>query len=117
MNTPVASQKSLVIVGGTGMAGDYTVRYALDHPAVGHVMAIGRRKVGISHSKLTEILLASVVEHKKAFFREAAARYDLAKLGSLRVCPPDSHVAQMRSDSGHKRDVLRGGSAVRSRDG
>jgi len=32
-------------------------------------------------------LLASVVEHKKIFFREAAARYDLAKPGSLRVIP------------------------------
>jgi hypothetical protein len=28
-------------------------------------------------------LLASVVEHKKVFFREAAARYDLAKPGNL----------------------------------
>jgi hypothetical protein len=43
-------------------------------------------------------LLASVVEHKRVFFREAAARYDLAQPGSLRVCPPDSHVAQIRSD-------------------
>jgi len=56
MNTPVVGQKRLVIVGATGMVGGYAVRYALDHPAVGHVTAIGRRKLGISHSKLTEIL-------------------------------------------------------------
>jgi uncharacterized protein YbjT (DUF2867 family) len=56
MNIPVASQKSLVIVGGTGIVGSYAVRYALDHPAVGRVTAIGRRKLGISHSKLTEVL-------------------------------------------------------------
>ena len=56
MNIPVASQKSLVMVGGTGMVGGYAVRYALDHPAVGRVTAIGRRKLGISHSKLTEVL-------------------------------------------------------------
>jgi len=31
-------------------------------------------------------------------YQEAAARYDLAKPGSLRVCPPESHVAQIRSD-------------------
>jgi len=43
-------------------------------------------------------LLASVVEHKKVFFREAAARYDLAKPGSLRVCPADSHVQHIRND-------------------
>jgi len=56
MNIPVASQKSLVMVGGTGMVGGYAVRYALNHPAVGRVTAIGRRKLGISHSKLTEVL-------------------------------------------------------------
>jgi hypothetical protein len=43
-------------------------------------------------------LLASVVEHKKVFSREGAARYDLAKPGSLRVCLPDARLAQARSD-------------------
>jgi len=51
-------------------------------------------------------LLASVVEHKKIFFREAAARYDLAKPGSLRVCPPDVHVAQIRSDYRDMREMF-----------
>jgi hypothetical protein len=51
-------------------------------------------------------LLASVVEHKKVFFREAAARYDLAKPGSLRVCPPDVHVAQIRSDYRDMREMF-----------
>jgi hypothetical protein len=43
-------------------------------------------------------LLAKVVEHKMVFFREAAARYDLAKRGSLRISPPDSKIQQVRSD-------------------
>src|ERR1700730_12532641 len=43
-------------------------------------------------------LLASVVEHKRVFFREAAARYDLAKPGTLRVSPSDAQVARIRSD-------------------
>jgi hypothetical protein len=51
-------------------------------------------------------LLGSVVEHKKIFFREAAARYDLAKPGSLRVCPPDVHVAQIRSDYRDMREMF-----------
>jgi hypothetical protein len=38
------------------MVGGYALRYALDHPAVGRVTAIGRRKIGISHPKLDEIL-------------------------------------------------------------
>jgi uncharacterized protein YbjT (DUF2867 family) len=50
--------KRLVIVGATGMVGGYALRYVLEHPAVERVTAIGRRKVGITHPKLREILHA-----------------------------------------------------------
>ena len=50
------NQKGLVIVGATGMVGTYALRYALDHPAVGVVTAIGRRPTGLTHPKLTEVL-------------------------------------------------------------
>jgi uncharacterized protein YbjT (DUF2867 family) len=53
---PMTGQKRLAIVGATGMVGGYALSYALDHPAVGRVTAIGRRKVGISHAKLEEVL-------------------------------------------------------------
>jgi uncharacterized protein YbjT (DUF2867 family) len=56
MNPPAAGQKRLVIVGATGMVGGYALRYALDHVAVGRVTAIGRKKLGISHPKLDEVL-------------------------------------------------------------
>src|SRR5690242_15972354 len=56
MNPASVGQKRLIIVGATGMVGGYALRYALDHPAVGHVTAIGRRKLGISHPKLNEVL-------------------------------------------------------------
>jgi len=48
--------KRLVIVGATGMVGGGALRYALDQPEVKHVTSIGRRKLGISHFKLTEVL-------------------------------------------------------------
>jgi uncharacterized protein YbjT (DUF2867 family) len=48
--------KRLVIVGATGMVGGYALRYALEDPAVGAVTAVGRRKLGISHPKLNEVL-------------------------------------------------------------
>jgi len=51
-------------------------------------------------------LLASVVEHQKIFFREAAARYDLAKPGSLRVCPPDDKLVRTRSDYRDMREMF-----------
>jgi len=56
MNVPTAGQKRLAIVGATGMVGGYALRDALEHPAVGRATSIGRRKLGISHPKLTEVL-------------------------------------------------------------
>src|SRR5580704_4341051 len=50
MNVRAIVQKRLVMVGG------YALRYALDLPAVGRVTSIGRRKLGISHPKLHEIV-------------------------------------------------------------
>ena len=55
-NLATAAPKRLVIVGASGMVGGYALRYALDHPAVGTVTAIGRKKLGISHAKLEEVL-------------------------------------------------------------
>ena len=56
MNVPSVEQKRIVIVGATGMVGGYALRYALEHPAIGSVTAIGRRKLGISHPKLQEVV-------------------------------------------------------------
>jgi uncharacterized protein YbjT (DUF2867 family) len=56
MSVPTVGQKRLVIVGATGMVGGYALRYALDNSAVRSVTSIGRKKLGISHSKLKEIL-------------------------------------------------------------
>ena len=53
--TPM-SQKRLVLVGATGMVGGYALRYALEDAGVGSVTAIVRRKLGISHPKLQEVL-------------------------------------------------------------
>ena len=49
---PTEAQKRLVIVGATGMVGGYALRYALAHPAVQLGTTIGRRKIGVLHSKL-----------------------------------------------------------------
>src|SRR5579859_7440656 len=51
-----AGQRRLVIVGATGMVGGYALLYALDHPGVCRVTAIGRRSPGVSHPKLKEVL-------------------------------------------------------------
>jgi hypothetical protein len=38
------------------MVGGYALRYAFDHPAIGSVTAVGRKRLGISHPKLQEVL-------------------------------------------------------------
>jgi uncharacterized protein YbjT (DUF2867 family) len=56
MSVSAVGQKRLVIVGATGMVGGYALRYALDNSDVKNVTSIGRKKLGISHPKLKEIL-------------------------------------------------------------
>jgi len=48
--------KRIVVVGASGMVGGYALRYALADPAVGRVTSIGRKTLGISHAKLTEVV-------------------------------------------------------------
>jgi uncharacterized protein YbjT (DUF2867 family) len=55
-NISTADKKRLVIVGASGMVGGCALRYALDSPAVASVTAIVRKKLGISHAKLKEVL-------------------------------------------------------------
>jgi uncharacterized protein YbjT (DUF2867 family) len=75
MTRPTLAQQSLVIVGATGMVGGYALRYALDNSEVKSVTTIGRKKLGISHPKLKEVLhqdfadcspLASVLSNQDA---------------------------------------------------
>ena len=75
MSVPTADRRHLVLAGATGMVGGYALRYALEHPAVERVTAIGRRTLGISHAKLNEILhlnfgdcsaLAELLSHQNA---------------------------------------------------
>jgi len=56
MSAPTEGQTRLVIVGATGMVGGYALRYALEDPSVAVVTVIGRRKLGLSHPKLQEVV-------------------------------------------------------------
>jgi putative NADH-flavin reductase len=93
MNPAPMGQKRLVIVGATGMVGGYALRYALDHPAVGQVTAIGRRKLGISHPKLNEVLhrdFADCSTLSQALSAQDAAVFALALIPGryrTRSCP------------------------------
>ena len=49
-------------MGASGMVGGYALRYPIDHQAVGSVTAIGRKKLGVKHAKLREMLHADFVD-------------------------------------------------------
>jgi hypothetical protein len=52
-------------------------------------------------------LRASMVERKNdSLSRSCGARYDLATPGSHRVCPPNSHLAQIRIDYRDRREMF-----------
>ena len=76
MNVPTADQKSLVIVGATGMVGGYALRYALEHPYVKSATAIARRKLDLSHPKLNQVLHQNFADCSA--LREAVSGQDAA---------------------------------------
>ena len=56
MSGPGKTKKRVVVVGATGMVGGYVLRFALEDPGVERVTAVGRRKLGLSHPRLSEVL-------------------------------------------------------------
>ena len=98
MNAPAAGQKRLVIVGATGMVGGYALRYALNHPAVGRVTAIGRRKLGTSHPKLDEVLHRDFADCSA--LAEALSGQDAAIfcLGTYTGAVPDAELRKITVD-------------------
>jgi uncharacterized protein YbjT (DUF2867 family) len=98
MNVPAIIQKRVVIVGGSGMVGGYALRYALDDPAIGGVTAIGRKRLGISHAKLHEVLHADFAD----CFALAAALSDqdasVFCLGAYTGAVPDAEFRKITVD-------------------
>ena len=99
MNVPTAGQTRVAIVGATGMVGGYALRHALEHPAVGHATAIGRRKVGISHQKLKEFLHRDFADCSA--LAEPLSRQDAAVfcLGAYTGSVPDAELRKITVDS------------------
>jgi uncharacterized protein YbjT (DUF2867 family) len=90
--------KRLVIVGASGMVGDYALRYALEHPNVERVTSVGRRNLGISHAKLTEVLhpnFADCLALAKTLSGQDAAIFCL---GTYTGAVPDAELRRITLD-------------------
>ena len=98
MNGPVADPKRLVLVGASGMVGGYALRCALEHPAVGSVMSIGRRKLGISHPKLKEVLHPNFADCSELAGPLADQDAALFCLGTYTGAVPDAELRAITLD-------------------
>jgi len=97
MNIPAVGQK-IVIVGASGMVGGYALRYALDQPAIERVTAIGRKRLGMSHPKLTEVLHQDFADCSA--LKDALSGQDAAVfcLGAYTGAVPDAELRKITVD-------------------
>jgi len=94
----VTATKRVVLVGASGMVGGYALRYLLEDPAVDRVTSIGRRNLGVSHPKLTEILHADFADCSP--LAEALTEHDGAVycLGAYSGAVPDEQLRWITVD-------------------
>ena len=52
----------VILFGATGMVGAGVLREALSDPAVEAVLSVGRRSCGVTHPKLSELLLSDLFD-------------------------------------------------------
>jgi uncharacterized protein YbjT (DUF2867 family) len=98
MNVPTAGQARLVIVGATGMVGGYAIRHTLEHPAVGTVTAVGRRKLGIAHPKLKEVLHEDFADCSALAEDLAGQSAAIFCLGTYTASVPDAELRTVTVD-------------------
>jgi uncharacterized protein YbjT (DUF2867 family) len=97
MNITAADQ-NIVIVGANGMVGGYALRYALDQPSIERVTAIGRKRLGMSHPKLTEVLHQDFADCSA--LKESLSGQDAAVfcLGAYSGAVPDAELRTITVD-------------------
>jgi len=59
-------QKKVAIIGASGMIGKVVLRHCLDSAEVGEVLSLVRRKSGIEHRKLKEVLLKDFLDYNQS---------------------------------------------------
>lgn len=64
----------VIITGATGMVGEGVLRLCLDSKEVSQVLSISRKTSGITHSKMTELLVSDFM--KLADYKEDISGYD-----------------------------------------
>jgi uncharacterized protein YbjT (DUF2867 family) len=90
--------KRVVIIGASGMVGGYALQCLLEDPAVGGVTSIGRRHLGVSHSKLNEILHADFADCSALAVALEGQDAAIFCLGTYTGAVPDAELRQVTVD-------------------
>ena len=90
--------KNVIITGATGMIGAAVLDRCLDHPEVGAVTVMGRRRTGTSHPKLREFEVADFAASGP--WHDALAEQDVAFfcLGAYTGSVPDKEFRRITVD-------------------
>ena len=88
----------LALIGASGMVGGYALRHALQHPAIERATSIGRRKLGISHPRLSEVIHPDFADCSA--LAESLAGHDAAVfcLGTYTGVVPDAELRKITVD-------------------
>lgn len=80
------------------MVGSYALRYALAHPAVGRVTSIGRKTLGISHSKLNQVVHQDFADSSSLASALAGLDGAVFCLGTYTGAVPDDELRKITVD-------------------
>jgi len=94
----VTATRRVVIIGASGMVGGYALRYLLEDPVVGGVTSIGRRSLGISHPKLTEIVHSDFADCSPLAGALAGQDAAVFCLGTYTGTVPDAELRRITVD-------------------
>ena len=92
------SEKSLLLIGATGMIGGIVLRLALAEESVGSVTSIGRRSTGIQHPKLQEVRHDDFTDFSSVESRLQAHDLALFCLGAYTGSIPDAEFRKVTVD-------------------
>jgi len=98
MNAPTGAPKRLVLVGASGMVGGYALRCALEDPAIASVTSIGRRKLGVVHPKLSEVIHANFASCAELAAPLAGQDAAVFCLGTYTGAVPDAQLRTITVD-------------------
>lgn len=91
-------ERSVILIGATGMVGGLALSLALEDPAVARVTVLGRRSVGVAHAKLREVIQEQFLDYTSNAAALAGHDAALFCLGVYTGAVPDAEFRTITVD-------------------